>query len=277
MRRRRLASELRRLRTESGLTMQEVADRLGFAAASISRIETGRRGLRPRDLKAFLDLYNVPEEDREALAVLAREAQQRGWWQNYGDVLPSEYATLIGLEAEATSVRTYQQTLVPGLLQTAGYARAVVEASRPNDTPDEVDRRVAVRMERQKRLMDGSPLELSVILGEGVVHQHVGTAQTTAEQFRHLAEANRRPNIMVQVLPYRAGAHPAITGSFNIVGFPAHSDLDVIYLENMASGLYLEDATDVRRYVGVFDYLRAVALSPADSMAMLMDASTNLT
>lgn len=257
--------------------MQEVADRLGFAAASISRIETGRRGLRPRDLKAFLDLYNVPEEDREALAVLAREAQQRGWWQNYGDVLPSEYATLIGLEAEATSVRTYQQTLVPGLLQTAGYARAVVEASRPNDTPDEVDRRVAVRMERQKRLMDGSPLELSVILGEGVVHQHVGTAQTTAEQFRHLAEANRRPNIMVQVLPYRAGAHPAITGSFNIVGFPAHSDLDVIYLENMASGLYLEDATDVRRYVGVFDYLRAVALSPADSMAMLMDASTNLT
>ncbi|MEV7009914.1 helix-turn-helix transcriptional regulator [Streptosporangium sp. NPDC051022] len=277
VRRRRLASELRRLRGESGLTMQEVADRLDFAAASISRIETGRRGIRPRDLKAFLDLYEVPEEDRAALAALAREAQQRGWWQNYGDVLPSEYATLIGLETEATSVRNYEQILVPGLLQTADYARAVIAASRPNDTPDEVDRRVAVRMERQRRLANDNPLELSVILGEGAVHQRVGTAQVTAEQFRHLAEANRRPNVMVQVLPYRAGAHPAMTGSFNIVGFPEHSDLDVIYLENMSSGLYLEDADDVRRYVGVFDYLRAVALSPADSMAMLMHASTSLT
>ncbi|OUC93705.1 helix-turn-helix domain-containing protein [Streptosporangium minutum] len=273
VRRRRLASELRRLRIEHGLSMQEVAERMDLTAASISRMETGRRGIRPRDLRAFLDMYGVAETGREPLLALAKEARQRGWWQNYGDVLPGEYATLIGLEAEAASTRTYQQTLVPGLLQTAEYARSVIAASRPGDTPEDVERRASVRMERQKRLTGQDPLELSVILGEGVVHQHVGTAQITADQFHHLAEANRRPNVMIQILPYRAGAHPAMTGSFTIVGFPAPSDLDVIYLENMSSGLYLEDAADVRRYVTVFDYLRAAALSPADTTAMLMDAS----
>ncbi|WP_030904250.1 helix-turn-helix domain-containing protein [Streptosporangium amethystogenes] len=276
VRRRRLASELRRLRIERGLSMQEVAERMDLAAASVSRIETGRRGIRPRDLRAFLDMYEVPEADRESLMALSREARQRGWWQNYGDVLPGEYATLIGLEAEATSVRTYQQTLVPGLLQTADYARAVVAATRPGDTPEEIERRVSVRMERQKRLADDNPLELSVVLGEGVVRQHVGTAEIIASQLKHLAEVGQRPNIMIQILPYRAGAHQAMTGSFNIVGFPAPSDLDVIYLENMSSGLYLEDSADVRRYVAVFDYLRAAALSPGDTTVMLMNASNNL-
>jgi transcriptional regulator with XRE-family HTH domain len=276
VRRRRLASELRRLRIECGLSMQEVAERMDLTAASVSRIETGRRGIRPRDLRAFLDLYEVPEHDREPLLALSREARQRGWWQNYGDVLPGEYATLIGLEAEATSTRTYQQTLVPGLLQTADYARSVIAATRPGDTPEEVERRVSVRMERQKRLTDDNPLELSVILGEGVLHQHVGTSQIITDQFKHLAEASSRPNIMVQILPYRAGAHQAMTGSFTIVGFPASSDLDVIYLENMSSGLYLEDTADVRRYVAVFDYLRAAALSPADTTAKLMNAPNNL-
>ncbi|MER5620458.1 helix-turn-helix transcriptional regulator [Streptosporangium sp. NPDC002544] len=276
VRRRRLASELRRLRVERGLSMQEVAERMELTAASISRIETGRRGIRPRDLRAFLDMYEVPEADRDPMLALSREARQRGWWQNYGDVLPGEYATLIGLEAEATSVKTYQQTLVPGLLQTADYARAVVAATRPGDMPEEIERRVSVRMERQKRLADDNPLELSVILGEGVVRQHVGTAEITASQLKHLAEVGRQPNIMIQILPYRAGAHQAMTGSFNIVGFPAPSDLDVIYLENMSSGLYLEDSADVRRYVAVFDYLRAAALSPADTTVMLMNASNNL-
>ncbi|MFF5110663.1 helix-turn-helix domain-containing protein [Streptosporangium sp. NPDC000509] len=276
VRRRRLASELRRLRVERGLSMQEVAERMDLTAASVSRIETGRRGIRPRDLRAFLDMYEVPEVDREPLMALSREARQRGWWQNYGDVLPGEYATLIGLEAEAASVRTYQQTLVPGLLQTEEYAWAVVAATRPGDAEEEIERRVSVRMERQKRLADDHPLELSVVLGEGVVRQHMGTTEITATQLKYLAEVGRRPNIMIQVLPYRAGAHQAMTGSFNIVGFPAPSDLDVIYLENMSSGLYLEDSADVRRYVAVFDYLRAAALSPADTAVMLMNASNNL-
>ncbi|MFF0577013.1 helix-turn-helix domain-containing protein [Streptosporangium saharense] len=276
VRRRRLASELRRMRTESGLSMQEAADRLGFAAASISRIETGSRGLRVRDLKAFLDLYEIPEQEREALTVLAREAQRRGWWTSYGDVLPGEHATLIGLEAEATSIRGYEQTLVPGLLQTADYARAVIGACRPDGTPEEVERLVTVRMERQRRLVGDGPLELSVVLGEGVLRQHVGTALTTAEQLRHLAEANRRPNVVVRVLPYRAGAHPALAGSFSVVGFPEDGDPDVVYLENLAGGVYLEGTPGITKYADIFGQLRAAALSPEDSVAMLLDASANL-
>lgn len=276
VRRRRLASELRRLRIEHGLSMQEVAERMELTTASVSRIETGRRGIRPRDLRAFLDMYEVPEADREPLLALSREARQRGWWQNYGDVLPSEYATLIGLEAEATSVRNYEQTLVPGLLQTADYARSIIAAARPGDTPDEIERRVSVRLERQKRLMDDNPLELSVILGEGVMRQYVGTPQIMADQFKHLAEVGRQPNVMVQILPYQAGAHQAMTGSFSIVGFPVSSDLDVVCLENMSSSLYLEDTGTIRRYVAVFDYLRAAALSPAETAVMLTNAPKNL-
>ncbi|MFG1873848.1 helix-turn-helix domain-containing protein [Sphaerisporangium sp. NPDC049003] len=275
VRRRRLASELRRLRVERGMSMQEVAERIEITAASLSRLETGRRGIRPRDLRFFLDLYEVGEPEREDLLTLAREAQQRGWWQNYSNLLPSEYATLIGLEAEAATIRNYTQTLVPGLLQTEAYARAIIEAFRPNDSPDEISRLVTVRMERQKRLTGDRPLELSVVLGEGVIRQHVGTPEITAEQLRRLAD--RRPNVMVQVLPYRAGAHPALTGSFSIVGFPASSDLDVVYLENMSSALYLEEADDVRKYGMVSDYLRAAALSPNDSADMLLEAADRLT
>ncbi|MEU9888247.1 helix-turn-helix transcriptional regulator [Sphaerisporangium sp. NPDC051011] len=275
VRRRRLASELRRLRIERGMTMQEVADQIEITAASLSRLETGRRGIRPRDLRLFLDLYQVGEPGRDDLLALAREAQQRGWWQNYSNVLPSEYATLIGLEAEAATIRNYEQTLVPGLLQTEDYARAVIQAFRPNDSPEEISRLVAVKMERQKRLTGERPLEVAVIVGEGVLLQRIGTPEVTAEQLRRLAD--RRPNVMVQVLPFRAGAHPALTGSFNIVGFPTPSDLDVVYLENMSSALYLEEVEEVRTYGMVFDYLRAAALSPNDSADRLLQAADRLT
>ncbi|WP_344056902.1 helix-turn-helix transcriptional regulator [Sphaerisporangium rubeum] len=270
-----MASELRRLRVERGMSMQEVADHIEITAASLSRLETGRRGIRPRDLRHFLDLYEVGTHEREALLALSRESQLRGWWQTYGTMLNSEYTTLIGLEAEALTVRNYEQTLVPGLLQTEEYARAVIEAFRPGDSRDEVDRRVAVKLERQKRLSGEMPLELSVVIGEGVTRQFVGTAEIMAEQLRRLAV--RRPNVMVQVLPYGAGAHPALTGSFAIVGFPARSAIDVVYLENMLSALYLEDTEDVRQYGSVFDYLRAAALSPSDSADVLIEAAERFT
>ncbi|MEV1240780.1 helix-turn-helix transcriptional regulator [Nonomuraea sp. NPDC049750] len=276
VRRRRLASELRRLRTERDLAMQTVADRMEMTAASLSRIETGRRGIKPRDLRALLGLYEVPEADQEALLDLAREARQKGWWQQYGNVLSTEYATLIGLEAEASTIRNYEQALVPGLLQTEAYTRAVTTVFRPADSPEEIDRLVSVRLKRQERL-DDSAFELSVILGEAVLRQSIGTPAIMAEQLSRLAEASRKPNVMVQVLPFRAGAHPALTGSFSLVGFPASSDMDVVYLENMTSAVYLEEAPGVRSYGSVFDYLRAAALSPNDSATMLMEASEALT
>jgi hypothetical protein len=181
------------------------------------------------------------------------------------------------LEAEATSLRTYQQGLVPGLLQTERYARAIIRAFRPGDTPEELDQRAAVRLQRQRRVTEERSLHLSAIMGEGVVRQLVGDPETMAEQLRFLAEAADLPNVMIQVLPFRAGAHGGMTGAFEILGFPEPIDPDVVYLENMASALFLEEPADITRYVQVFDYLRATALSPQATSAMLASAAEELT
>jgi Domain of unknown function (DUF5753) len=180
------------------------------------------------------------------------------------------------LEAETTSLRTYQQVLVPGLLQTHAYARAVIQAFRPGDSTDELDRRVAVRLDRQRRVTEERSLRLWAVLGEGVVRQFVGDRNTTARQLRGLAEANDLPNVIVQVLPFGAGAHGAMVGAFEILGFPEPIDPDVVYLENMASALFLEEPADVDRYVRVFDYLRATALSPQATSDMLTAAAEEL-
>jgi transcriptional regulator with XRE-family HTH domain len=278
VRHKRLTSELRRLRAESGLTRDDVAGRLDWHPTKITRIETGQwTRLNLRDVRDLLDIYGLTDEPgREAFVQLARESRQKGWWHTYGDVLPSEYAHFIGLEAEATSLRTYQQVLVPGLLQTENYARSVIQAFRPGDTPEEVSRRVAVRLERQRRITEERSLRLSAVLGEGVVQQLVGDADVTAAQLRFLAEANDLPGVMIQVLPHAAGAHGAMMGSFEILGFPEPIDPDVVYLENMASALFLEESADISRYVQVFDYLRATALSPQATSDMLTSAAEEL-
>ena len=275
VRHKRLTAELRRLRSESGLTRDDVAARLDWHPTKITRIETGQwTRLNLRDVRDLLDIYGITDEiTREALVQLARESRQKGWWHTYGDVLPSEYAHFIGLEAEAASVRTYQQVLVPGLLQTKTYARAVIHAFRPTDTTEELDRRVAVRHERQRRVTEERSLQLSAVLGEGVVHQLVGDREVTTTQLRFLAEANNLPNVMIQVLPYKAGAHAAMVGSFEILGFPDPIDPDVVYLENMASALFLEGPDPIARYVQVFDYLRATAHSPRATSDMLISAT----
>lgn len=278
VRHKRLTAELRRLRAESGLTRDDVASRLEWHPTKVTRIETGHwTRLNPRDVRDLLDIYGVNDlEQREALVQLARESRQKGWWHSYGDVLPSEYSHFIGLEAEAASVRTYQQALVPGLLQTEDYARAVIRAFRPHDDTEGTDRRVAVRHQRQQRVTEDRSLQLSAVLGEGVVHQFVGDRAVTAAQLRFLAETNGLPNVMIQVLPYAAGAHGAMIGSFEILGFPEPIDPDVVYLENMASALFLEEPEDINRYVQVFDYLRATALSPQATSDMLAAAAEEL-
>src|SRR6266567_675224 len=279
VRHKRLTSELRRLRADSGLTRDDVAGRLDWHPTKVTRIETGQWArLNVRDVRDLLDVYGVTDEaQREALVQLARDARQRGWWHTYGDVLPSEYTHFIGLEAEAASVRTYQQVLVPGLLQTEHYGRAVIQAFRPHDAATELDRRVAVRHERQRRVIEDRTLNLWAVLGEGVIRQLVDSSGVTAGQLRFLAETSELPNVQVQVLPSSAGAHGAMVGAFEILGFPDPIDPDVVYLENMASALFLEDPGDISRYVQVFDYLRAAALSPQATRAMLMHAAEEFT
>jgi len=276
MRRRRLAAELLRLREAAGLTQEEVAGRLEWDPSKLSRIENRQVGIIARDLRKLLDMYDVADvEQREGYFAMAREGKQRAWWQSYGDVIPSEYGTLIGLETEAVTISSYGQELVPGLLQTADYARAVIRAFRPDDTADEITRRVEVRLARQAVLARDDPPRLWAVISEAVVRRAVGGQAVMAEQLRALASERERAVVTVQVLPFSAGEHPAMAGSFVILDFP-DPEPAAVYLENASSALYLERITDVQRYAGMFRFVQAAALGPKESRDMLIAAAHEL-
>ncbi|TDD91112.1 XRE family transcriptional regulator [Actinomadura darangshiensis] len=277
VRSKRLRRELRRLREERELTIEQVADLAGgeWNPSTLGRWEKGDRRIRPADLRHLLDVYDVHGEQREALITLAREARQRGWWQVYADVLPSEYSTYIGLETEAREMRTYQQQLIPGILQTAEYARAVIRATRPNDGPEAVERRVAVRLDRQKVLTGPQPLRLWTVIDEAAIRRVVGSRQIMREQLDQLADMAERPGVQLQVLPFEAGAHASMATSFVVLGFGA-SDPNVVYLDTGMSALFVEAPEDVAGYTLVFDHLRAAADSPRDSARVFQAAAQDL-
>ena len=273
VRRRRLAGELRRLRDEANLTIDEVAEKLECSASKISRIETGNVGVTPRDARDLLELYGVPEDKRDALVQLAREARQKGWWHAYNEVFTGSF---VGLEQDATSLHTHQALLVPGLLQTERYTRAVHRAIRPDVQESEVDRRVKARMERQRLLTDPNPPEYWAVIDEAVLNRTVGGPAVMREQLSHLVDTAALPNVTLQVVPFTAGEHAGMEGSFLILGFPEQADPDVVYVEYTTSGVYLEQPSDVRRYTVMFDHLRATALKPDDTVAMIKRAADRL-
>lgn len=266
VRRRRLAAELRGLRDEAELTIDEVGEKLECSASKISRIETGHVGVTPRDVRDLLELYGVTGDQREALVQLAREARQRGWWHAYNEVFTG---TFVGLEADASSLRAYQALLIPGLLQTESYAREVFRAMRPDADTVDIDRRVAARMTRQQLLTDANPPTYWAVIDEAVLHRAVGGAEVMAEQFDQLLRISALPHVTMQVVPFSAGAHPGMEGPFLILGFPEQEDPDVVYVDSTSSGLYLESPSDVRRYGLMFDHLRAAALKPDDSISLI--------
>lgn len=278
MRRRRLAADLRQLRQEANLTIDDVAARLKWQSSKISRVETRKIGINTLDLRKLLDVYEITDRaQREALIELARRATERGWWQAYGTAIPSEYATLIGLEEEASLIRSYEPELIPGLLQTEAYARAVIRACRPKDTSDEIDRRVEVRLARQQILANDDPPRVRIVLSEGAVRRRVGGAEVMREQLLHLATNRDRSNVMIQVLPFSAGEHPAMVGSFAILDFPEVFDLGAVYIENMASAMTLEKASDLEMYADAFEQVQAQALGPKESRDMLKSLAQELT
>lgn len=276
LRRRRLAAELRRLRDESGMSVTEAAKRLDWQASRLSRIETRQSGIGAPDLRKLLDLYAVEDEGYRAyLAELARRMNERGWWQKYAGMIISEYADLISLEAEARTIRAYEQELVPGLVQTPAYARAVIRASRPTDTAQEIDRRVEIRMERQEVLIraDPPPPRFSVVLSEGALRRPVGGHDVMREQLEYLMRPRDRANVTVQVLPFDAGVHPAMVAPFTMITFPDPDDLGVVNVENATGALFLEDPEEVRFYDEIWGSLQANALSADDSQAFLRSTS----
>jgi transcriptional regulator with XRE-family HTH domain len=276
LRRRRLAAELRKLRDQSGLSVTDAARKLGWQASRISRIETRQSGIAAPDLRKMLDAYSVEDEDYRAyLAELARRVNERGWWQKYAGMIVSEYADLISLEAEARTIRAYEQELVPGLLQTPDYARAMFRDARPTETTGQIDRRLEVRIERQEVLTraDPPPPRFSVVLSEGALRRPVGGYDVMREQLEYLTRPRDRANVTVQVLPFDAGVHPAMTAPFTMITFADPDDLGVVHVENATGGLFLEEPEELRIYEEIWGSLQARALSPDDSQAFLKSTS----
>lgn len=273
VRRRRLASELRRLRDVAELTIDEVGEKLECSASKVSRIETGHVGVTPRDARDMLELYGVTGNEKEALVQLARQARTRGWWHAYNEVFTG---TFVGLEADASSLRAFQALLVPGLLQTDQYARAVIKAMRPSAEESEIERRVDARMTRQQLLVDDAPPEYWAVIDEAVLHRMVGGVDVMSEQLDRLLRMSKLPHVTLQIVPFNAGAHPGMEGPFLIIGFPEQADPDVVYVDNTSSGFYLETPADVRRYTLMFDHLRAAARKPDDSIDMIAEVLEQL-
>ncbi len=271
VRRRRLGAELRRLREESGLTIERVAKSLECSDSKISRIENGQVGASPRDVRDMLELYEVDAQQRDALIEIAREARQKGWWHAYRDV-PVVPAS-IGLEEGATALRMYAALLVPGLLQTRDYAIAVLRALQPSLDAEQFERWVDLRLRRQSLLDRVGAPALWTILDEAVLRRPVGGAEVMRDQLRRLAEASERPNVTLQVLPFAAGEHAGMDGGFTIFGFSRSADSDVVHLDNSSGDLYLEDPEEIRRYNEVFDQLKTAALRPDDSLALVVGLS----
>lgn len=269
VRRRKLGAELRALRARAGLTSGQAARLVGWHQSKVSRIETGASGVKPADVRLLLDAYDVPGgESRELLLVLAgsEDDGRHHWWHAYRGVLPPTYRDFISLESQACTMRTLETSVVPGLLQTPEYARAVTRAAVDGVEETRLDALVEVRLARQDVLRSDPPLALSAVLDEAVLRREVGGPEVMTRQLERLMEAARLPQVRLQILPFAAGAYIGITGPFVIFSFPSTSDLDVVVLDQMMSSLYLERKEDLQAYSEAFNTLQIHALSPEDSL-----------
>ncbi len=267
--RRRLGPELRRYRDQAELTIDAVAEKLNCSPSKISRIETGHTNPAPRDVLELLTVYGVFGKVVEELLQMARDARQKGWWQRHPHttVLTGKY---VGLEAGAKRIRAYEQSAVPGLLQTYHYSQTLMRTARPDITdPEEIDRRVRVRMQRQSLLIQDDPINLWVVLDEAVLRRPVGGPGIMRAQLLQLLEAVEMPNVTIQVLPFAHGAHAGMDGTFAILDFPEMDDSDVVFAENATGGLFLEGVDDLTKYSWIFRSIHTAALNPDESAEMI--------
>jgi transcriptional regulator with XRE-family HTH domain len=272
IRERRLASELRRLReTATSLNLEEAAGRLGWSKTKLSRIENTVRRVGPTEVQQMLNLYGVTGARFDALVRFSRTTRQRGWWDTYESSLPTDYATYMGLEAEAEWLNSYTMSLVHGLMQTDDYTYHVAKSILMRFSPtSEVERRVAARMTRQEAWLERTePARLWTILDEMALRRVIGGPEVMRAQYKRIIELTDLPNVMFQIMPLAAGGHPGVVSSFAIMGFPERFTPDVVYVENMTSALYIEDEKEVHTYSLAFEQMGAMALSPKESLAML--------
>lgn len=266
MLRRQLGAELRRIRETARRTVADVAGELGWSESKLSRIETANSGIRTSDLERLLGVYGVDGGEAERLTALAGQSRQRAWWEVYGDALPNAYETYIGLEAEATSIFTYQAQMVPGLLQTAEYASAIMQAHLVEAVAEQ---RVAVRMARQAVLARTPQPELVAVLDEAVLRRPIGGTDIMRRQLLRLIEASERPLTTIQVLPFSAGAHQALDGSFVLLEFTGGSDQPLVYSEGKTGGLFHSKPEEFNSYRQSFESLRVASLDPVESVSLI--------
>jgi transcriptional regulator with XRE-family HTH domain len=269
VRRRELGALLRKLRTEKGLTVEQAAERLMISMSKLSRMETGHGVATLRDIRDLCDLYSVTDQaERDRMMKLAAEGKQSGWWQSYD--LP--YSTYVGLEADAVATKYYQSTIIPGLLQTEDYARAMHAVVVPRLAPERIDELVEVRMTRQRRLTQDPLLNTWAVVDEAALRRAVGGLSVMRAQLDWLIEMSRRPNVTMQVISYAAGAHPGMDSTFRILEF-AGSMPAVVYVEGLVGWIYLDRPADISRYQEIFQNLCSFALSPQDSIELITRVS----
>ena len=265
VRRRELGALLRALRNEKGLTVEQVAERLLCSPSKVSRMETGHGIATPRDIRDLCEIYQVTGEvERERMLRLALEGKRQGWWKSYD----LDFDTYVGLETEATELRYYQSTIIPGLLQTADYARAMLDVTIPKLDSERFDQLLEVKLTRQHILERESPLRLWAVVDEAALHRMVGGREVMGAQLDRLADVTKNPNVAMQVIPYEAGAHPAMDSTFNILDF-AGSVPSVVYVEGLSGWNYLERPADIVRYQAVFNELRRLSLSEEKSLELI--------
>ena len=265
-----LGTHLRRLREARNITTAEAAQAIRATHSKISRLERGRSGARQRDVADLLSLYGVTDDaEREELLTLARQANAPGWWQQYSDVLPKWFELYIGLEKAASVIRSYEVQFVHGLMQTEEYARAVILIANAHAPAEEIDRRVSVRMTRQRLLTQPGAPELWAVLDEAALRRPPDGPPVMRAQLEHLLQLTDLPNVTLQIVPFDAGPHAAAGGPFTILRFPEPDLPDVVYLEQLNSALYLDQPDDVVDYLTVMDQLCVQANTGAASKDML--------
>jgi transcriptional regulator with XRE-family HTH domain len=267
--RRQLGAELRRLRERAGRSAADVAVALSWSESKLSRIETAHTGIRNQDLDRLLEFYDVGEDARRRIRALAVQSRQRGWWEAYGDVLPNPYEALIGFEAEAATINTYEAQIVPGLLQTAEYARAVIRSDGVFEDDGVIDQRVAVRMARQAVLTRDPPPTFWAVVDEAVLRRPIGGADVQRRQLLRLLDVGDLPMVTIQVLPFAAGAHRALAGSFVILEFANPDEHPLVHCEGMTGGVFWGRPDELRSYWVSFEALRSASLSPNESLGFI--------
>ncbi|MEU6556947.1 helix-turn-helix transcriptional regulator [Streptomyces sp. NPDC046915] len=265
-----LGSQLRRLREARGITREAAGYSIRASESKISRMELGRVSFKTRDVEDLLTLYGITDEaERESLLSLAREANVAGWWHSYSDVLPSWFPTYVGLEGAASLIRAYEVQFVHGLLQTEEYARAVVRRGMKGASTADVERRVALRLERQKYLVAENAPDFHIVLDEAALRRPYGDREVMRGQLQHLIEISERSNVRLQIMPFSFGGHSGESGAFTILSFPESDLSDVVYLEQLTSALYLDKREDVAQYEQVLKELQQDSPGPGESRDLL--------